>query len=71
MPQCDPPFTTSEILGQVVSILRNGRNISLEQTFWQRAVSAILRRSDFCMRMTLRIGRRWHGIRRMELLWAS
>jgi hypothetical protein len=70
MPQGDPPFTTSEILGRVVSILRNGRDMPLEQSLWQRAVSAILRRSDFCMRMTLRIGRRWQRLRRMELLWA-
>lgn len=70
MPQCDPPFAASEILGQVVAILRNGRNIPLQQSLWQRAVSAILRRSDFCLRMTLRIGRRWHRVRRMELLWA-
>lgn len=70
MPQCDPPFASSEILGQVVAILRDDRNISLEQSLWQRAVSSILRRSDFCMRMTLRIGRRWHRIRRVELLWA-
>lgn len=70
MPQCDPPFTSSEILGQVAAILRNSRTIPLEQSLWQRTVSAILRRSDFCFRMTLRIGRRWHRIRRVELLWA-
>lgn len=70
MPQCDPPFTASEILGRVVSILRDGRNIPVEQSRWQRAASAILRRSDFCMRMTLRIGRRWHRVLGTELLWA-
>lgn len=47
MPQCDPPFTTFEILGQVVAILRNGRDISLEQTFWQRAVSPFFAAQTF------------------------
>lgn len=70
MPQCDPPFSQSEILGQVVSISRHGRSVPLEQALWQRAASSTLRRSDFCVRMTLRIGRRWHRLRRMELLWA-
>ena len=70
MPQCDLPLAASEILGQVVSILRNGRNIPLEQSHWQRAVSWLLRRSDFCLRMTLRVGRRWQRIRAQELLWA-
>lgn len=70
MPQRDPSLTLSEIQGKVVSILRNGREIPLEQSLWQHVVSAILRHSDFCVRMTLRIGRRWHRLRRMELLWA-
>lgn len=71
LPHSDPPVTASEIVGQVVSILRDGQSISPQQSGWQRAVSAILRHSDFCTRMTLRIGRRLQLLRSMELLWAS
>ena len=70
MPQCDPPFTTSRDPwpGGCDSSQRP-RHFSRTNVLAARCL-AILRRSDFCMRMTLRIGRRWHGIRRMELLWA-
>jgi hypothetical protein len=71
LPHPDPPMTTSEIVGQVVSILRDGHSVSPQQSRWQRTLSAILRRSDFCTRMTLRIGRRLQLLRSMELLWAS
>jgi len=70
MPQRDPPFAAAEILGQVVAILRDGRDIPLQQSPGQRFASSILRRSDFCLRMTLRIGRRCQWLRHMELLWA-
>jgi hypothetical protein len=42
----------------VVALVRNGHCVHLSQSPWQRVSSAILRRSDFCMRMTLRLGRR-------------
>jgi signal peptidase len=71
LPHCDPSVTASDIVGQVVSILRNGRSIFPDQSWWQRALSSILRHSDFCTRMTLRIGRRWQRLRCRELLWAS
>jgi hypothetical protein len=68
LPHCDPPISPFEIVGQVVSILRNGRSIRIEQLFWRYAFGSILRHSDFCTRMTLRIGRRWQRLRSMELL---
>ena len=71
VPHCDSPVSASEVIGQLVGILRNGRRISPEPLFWQRAISPILRHSDFCTRMTLRIGRRLQLLRSMELLWAS
>jgi len=71
LPHSDPPMTASEIVGQVVSILRDGRNIPPQQSHWQRALASILRHSDFCARMTQRIGRRLQLLRKMELLWAS
>jgi len=60
----DLPIGESEIVGKVC-LVRNGRCINPSQSSWQRAGSSILRRSDFCMRMTLRLGRRLrrHGDR--------
>jgi translation initiation factor IF-1 len=71
LPHSDSPISGSYILGQVVSILRNGRRVPIKQSLWQRAVSPILQQSGFCTRMTLRIGRRWQRLRSLELLWAS
>ncbi len=71
VPHCDSPVSASEVIGQLVDIHRRGRRISPEPLFWQRAISPILRHSDFCTRMTLRIGRRLQLLRSMELLWAS
>ncbi len=67
----DRPFQTENVVGQVISILRNGRRLSPEQSAWQRALSSLLRHSDFCTRMVLRVGRRLQRLRRMEFLWAS
>jgi hypothetical protein len=53
LPHDDPPLNVSEIIGQVVGIDRNGRSIPPEPSFWNRAVSSILRRSDFCLRIAL------------------
>jgi hypothetical protein len=53
LPGFDPPVREFEIVGQVVSIFRNGRYIDLEQSIWQRGVAWILRRSDFCTRILL------------------
>ena len=66
LPQCDPPVCAAEILGEVVSILRHGRHVPVEQSRRQRALASILRRSDFCARMTLRAGRRLHRLRSPE-----
>lgn len=58
LPSLDPPVQPNEIVGRVVSISRGVRSVDPEQTFWQRVASAILRRSDFCMRVTLFLSRR-------------
>lgn len=67
----DPPAHGSEVVGRVTCILRHGRRISPEQSFWQRFASSILRRSDFTTRMTLRIGRLLRRLRPAEISWAS
>jgi len=55
----DPPIAQSEIVGLVVSISRNGRTILPAQTQGQRFASSLLSRSDFLMRVTLGLRRRW------------
>lgn len=59
----DPPIKTSDIVGQVVSLVRNGRSVNLHQTSWQRLSSSLLRQSDFCLRMTLHLGHRLRSFR--------
>src|ERR1035437_10241317 len=58
VPACDPPVGAYGVVGQVVSILRNGRSIQPERSFRHRAVSSILRRSHYCTRIALRLGSR-------------
>ncbi len=67
----DPPVKAIEILGHVISIRRNGRHINPEQSSWQRAVSSILRRSDFSTRLALALNRRLRRFREMQMHWAS
>jgi hypothetical protein len=54
----DPPVEASEIVGQVVGILRSGRTVRLEHAFWQQVVSFMLRHSDLFTRATLYLSRR-------------
>lgn len=55
--QNDPLIRGADIVGRVVAVVRNGRPADFEQSHWGRAFSAMLRRSDFCLRMALR----WHN----------
>ena len=55
VPACDPPVAAAGIVGQVVGILRDGRTIQLKWSLWHRAISSVLRRSDYCTRIALRI----------------
>jgi signal peptidase I len=54
----DAPVSASDIVGQVSSLIRNGRRVPVSQSFWQRVCSSLLRRSDFCMRIVLRVNHR-------------
>ncbi len=67
----DPPVKESDIVGEVIGLLRNGRLMDLKQSQWQRVSSSILRHSDFCMRMTLRLGRRLQRVANREISWAA
>jgi len=62
LPHNDPPFHENEVLGQVVAVLRNGRSIDPSRYCWSSVASWILRRSDLCTRVLLRLKR---------LAWAS
>ncbi len=57
LPYQDPPFSEDEVLGQVVGVLRNGRSVDPSRNWWSSAASWILRRSDLCTRLALRLRR--------------
>jgi signal peptidase I len=51
----DAPFSNEEVLGEVVSILRNGHLIDPAPIWWHRLFSWILCHSDLCTRILLRL----------------
>lgn len=55
LPHQDRPFRDDEVLGEVVSILRDGRPVHLSTTWWCCAAAWILRHSDLCTRLVLRL----------------
>ena len=67
----DPAITVPDIIGQVIQLVRNGRRVHLRQSWWQNVSSFILRRSVFCTRMTLRMGRRLRRLGNRGMSWVS
>jgi signal peptidase I len=65
LPGTDPPFHDTEFLGEVVAILRNGRQVALSPLWWRRACSRILQHSDLSIRIMLRLRRSF------RLSWAG
>ena len=60
LPYEDHPFRDQEVLGEVVSILRQGRSVDPSPTWWYCAAAWILRHSEICTRVVLRLRReRW------------
>ena len=55
-PGCDRPAQASEIVGRVEAIRRNGRPVRLQPRLWQRAAAFVLRQSESCTRVFLRLG---------------
>ena len=56
----DRPFQEDEVLGAVVSVLRHGRSVDPSPTWWYCAAAWILRHSEICTRVVLRLKReRW------------
>ncbi len=70
LPDEDLPAKQVDVLGRVVRIERNGRLINPKLSPWWSMCSAILRRSTFCLRMTLRVGRRIRRFGSKELSWS-
>lgn len=54
----DPPFQNDELVGEVVSILRNGRLVDPSPAWWHSAGCWILRRSQLSARVLLGLRRR-------------
>jgi hypothetical protein len=67
-PRYDEPARATEVLGQVESILRNGRQISLGPSLWKGATASLLRRSEWCTWLFLRLSCR---VRRFEVAEAT
>jgi signal peptidase len=61
LPSSDPPIHAPDIVGHVISVVRNRHSVHLKQSSWQRAVSFTARHSDFCLRIILRVGMRWRS----------
>jgi hypothetical protein len=55
VPSLDLPIPLSEVLGLVTAIRRNGRIVGLRFSFWKRAVAFLMRHSDWCTRLYLRV----------------
>jgi signal peptidase I len=53
----DPSFRPEEVLGAVVSIVRNGRQVTLTPAWWHRICSLMVRHSELCTRVLLRMRR--------------
>jgi len=58
LPACDPPADGSAVLGQIIAIERNGRPVPVARSWRLRIASALLRHSELCTRVALRL-RRW------------
>ena len=61
----DRPFREDEILGRVVTIVRDGRQVDPKPAWWHGAVRFILRRSELCVRLLLRWKRLVESRRRL------
>jgi len=55
-PRCDDPVKPADVVGRVESITRDGRPVRAQPAGWQRLAAAILRRSELCTRLFLRLG---------------
>jgi signal peptidase I len=58
LPSRDLPVQFGEVVGRVIGICRNGRPVSLQRSPWQSVLAAILRRSELCTRLYLRLSSR-------------
>jgi signal peptidase I len=57
-PRHDQPVKASEVIGRVESAVRNGRPVNLEQSIGQRVLASVLRRSQGCTEIYLRLASR-------------
>jgi signal peptidase len=55
LPAMDQPVPAGEVVGLVVKIERNGRTLSPRRSFGQTCAAAMMRRSEWCKRIYLRL----------------
>lgn len=66
----DSPVSSSEIVGQVVSVIRRGHPVSQRLSLLRRIGACILRRSDFFVRVTLLMASYGQKSNNEEISWA-
>jgi signal peptidase I len=71
LPFDDAPMSASDVVGQVVRVVRNGRDVELRRSAVQMLGAAMARRSTFLLRMMVRAGRSMDRIGGREISWES
>jgi signal peptidase I len=56
--RCDKPVKAGEVLGRVESAMRNGRPVNLQPSLWHSVLASVLRRSQVCAEIYLRLASR-------------
>ena len=67
----DPPFSAHELLGRVRSIQRGHRTILPRMTLRIRIAACILRRSELCTRVLLRLATLRRNLHTPDPIWAN
>lgn len=58
LPTCDLPVRSREVIGRVESIRRKARTVSPDLSFWQHLAALVLRHSEGCTKLFLRLNSR-------------
>ena len=55
VPGCDLPVRLGDVVGRVEEITRDGRPVDPRYTIWRRIAASMMRRSERCIRLYLRL----------------
>lgn len=62
-PQLDKAIESSQVVGRVELVMRNGRLVEPRDSLWRRLVAVCLRRSEWCTRFFLRFSSKMRKMR--------